>query len=158
MDYVHGYSAMEHTRLADQASTLTELLHADTHYPAGSHVLEAGCGVGAQTVILAVNSPDAEFTCVDVSAESLAVAQRAVRHAGHPNVTFRRADIFDLPHPPDHFDHVFVCFVLTCIARQGRTGRSATRSSRLSDCASRFRAQCTLCRAHAAVSALSPSR
>jgi SAM-dependent methyltransferase len=112
MDYVHGYSAMEHTRLADQASTLTRLLHADTHYPAGSHVLEAGCGVGAQTVILAANSPDAEFTCVDISAESLAAAQRAVRHAGHPNVTFRRADIFDLPHPPDHFDHVFVCFVL----------------------------------------------
>ncbi|HEX2499387.1 MAG TPA: methyltransferase domain-containing protein [Actinomycetes bacterium] len=112
MDYVHGYSVTERTRLADQASTLTELLHADTHYPAGSQVLEAGCGIGAQTVILAANSPDAEFACVDISAESLAEAQQTIRDAGYSNVTFQRADIFDLPYPPDRFDHVFVCFVL----------------------------------------------
>lgn len=112
MDYVHGYSGTERTRLADQASTLTEILHADTRYPAGSQVLEAGCGVGAQTVILAANSPEAEFTSVDISAESLVEAQRTVQNAGFANVTFRRADIFDPPFPPDHFDHVFVCFVL----------------------------------------------
>ena len=47
--YVHGYSARESERLADQAQTLTELLHHDTHYPAGSRVLEVGCGIGAQT-------------------------------------------------------------------------------------------------------------
>ena len=57
--YVHGYSARESERLADQAETLTELLHYDTRYPAGSRVLEAGCGIGAQTVILAKNSPEA---------------------------------------------------------------------------------------------------
>jgi len=72
IDYVHGYTANESTRLTDQATTLTELLHADTRYPPGSLVLEAG------------------FT----------------------NVAFRRADIFDLPCLPAHFDHVFVCFVL----------------------------------------------
>jgi hypothetical protein len=49
-------------RLADQATTLTELLHADTQFASGSRVLEAGCGIGAQTVILADRSPDAEFT------------------------------------------------------------------------------------------------
>jgi SAM-dependent methyltransferase len=111
-DYVHGYSAKESTRLTDQATTLTELLHADTHYPAGSLVLEAGCGVGAQTVILAGNSPQAAITCVDVSAESLAEAQRRVKAAGFANVTFHPADIFDLSFPAAHFDHVFVCFVL----------------------------------------------
>ena len=41
MEYVHGYSANETTRLTDQATSLTELLHADTVYPAGSRVLEA---------------------------------------------------------------------------------------------------------------------
>jgi hypothetical protein len=61
IDYVHGYSARERTRLTDQATTLTELLHADTRYPPGSQVLEAGCGVGAQTVILAANSPQADL-------------------------------------------------------------------------------------------------
>ncbi len=56
--YVHGYSDRESARLLDQARTLTELLHGDTRYPPGSSVLEAGCGVGAQTVPLARNSPE----------------------------------------------------------------------------------------------------
>ena len=109
-DYVHGYSARERTRLDDQATTLTELLHADTVYPAGSRVLEAGCGVGAQTVILAGNSPQAHFTSIDTSEASLAEAAQRLEGAG--NVTFRRADIFDLPFEAAQFDHVFVCFVL----------------------------------------------
>jgi cyclopropane fatty-acyl-phospholipid synthase-like methyltransferase len=68
MDYVHGYSIRENSRLHDQANTLTELLHHDTMYPPGSKVLEAGCGVGAQTVILARNNPEASITSIDISA------------------------------------------------------------------------------------------
>jgi hypothetical protein len=56
---VHGYARREATRLPDQAGTLAELPHAGTTYPAGSTVLEAGCGVGAQMVILAERSPEA---------------------------------------------------------------------------------------------------
>jgi len=50
--YVHGYNQRETIRLHDQASTLVDLLPADTRYPSGSRVLEAGCGTGAQTVPL----------------------------------------------------------------------------------------------------------
>ncbi|OPY37051.1 MAG: hypothetical protein A4E35_01514 [Methanoregula sp. PtaU1.Bin051] len=110
--YVHGYSPREAERLLDQAQTLTELLHHDTRYPAGSSVLEAGCGVGAQTVTLAANSPGAQFTCIDCSEASLAEAEKRVKTAGLNNVAFRKADIFNLPFTPDSFDHVFVCFVL----------------------------------------------
>ncbi len=112
MDYVHGYSARERARLTDQATTLTELLHAGTRFPAGSRVLEAGCGTGAQTVILAGHSPQAEFTSIDISRRSLAVAARQVRQSGYANVTFRHADIFSLPFVPSSFDHIFACFVL----------------------------------------------
>src|SRR5258707_1769620 len=80
-------------------------------------VLEAGCGVGAQAVTLAQRSPDAQFTSIDVSADSLAEAQRAVDAAGLTNVQFRRADIFALPFAPESFDHVFVCFVLEHLSR-----------------------------------------
>jgi SAM-dependent methyltransferase len=110
--YVHGYSARESERLADQAQTLTELLHHDTHYPAGSRVLEAGCGIGAQTVILAKNSPHAQITSIDISAESLKKAEENVWKQGFTNVTFRQADIFHLPFAPASFDHIFVCFIL----------------------------------------------
>jgi SAM-dependent methyltransferase len=80
-------------------------------------VLEAGCGVGAQTVTLASRSPGARFTSVDVAAASLAEAERRVAAAGLTNVTFRQADIFDLPFAPASFDHVFVCFVLEHLTR-----------------------------------------
>ena len=68
--YIHGYDPRENIRLQDQASTLVELLHSDTSYPSGSSVLEAGCGVGAQTVTLARNSPNAFFTSVDTISRS----------------------------------------------------------------------------------------
>jgi SAM-dependent methyltransferase len=115
--YVHGYRARENERLRDQAGTLVDLLHSDTAYPRGSTVLEAGCGVGAQTVTLARRSPGARFTSVDVSADSLAEAERRVARAGLTNVDFRRADIFALPYGTESFDHVFVCFVLEHLAR-----------------------------------------
>lgn len=116
-EYVHGYSEKEGGRLLDQATTLTDLLHGDTDYPAGSLVLEAGCGVGAQTVTLARKSPGATFVSVDISPDSLAQAKARVQGEGVANVTFRQADIFSLPFAEAHFDHVFVCFVLEHLAR-----------------------------------------
>lgn len=115
--YVHGYESRENRRLQDQASTLVELLHWDTTYPEGSRVLEAGCGVGAQTVTLASNSPRALITSIDVSEASLAEARKAVQAAGIENVTLQQADIFHLPFASASFDHVFVCFVLEHLAR-----------------------------------------
>jgi len=115
--YVHGYNSRENERLQDQAGTLVELLHSDTAYPSGSTVLEAGCGVGAQTVTLAARSPDARFTSVDVSADSVAEAKRRTERAGLTNVEFRQGDIFELPFGAGSFDHVFVCFVLEHLAQ-----------------------------------------
>jgi trans-aconitate methyltransferase len=110
--YVHGYRLREGERLRDQAGTLADLLHSDTAYPPGSTVLEAGCGVGAQTVTLAQRSPRARFTSIDVFAESIAEASRRADSAEIGNVEFRQADIFDLPFEPESFDNVFACFVL----------------------------------------------
>src|SRR5216683_2259958 len=115
--YVHGYDPRENERLQDQAGTLVDLLHSDTSYPAGRVVLEAGCGVGAQTVTLARRSPGARFNSVDVSAESLAEAKRKTDAAGLTNVQFQQADIFALPFAPGSFHHVFVCFVLEHLSR-----------------------------------------
>jgi len=93
------------------------LLHSDTAFPAGSRVLEAGCGVGAQTVTLARNSPQAAITSVDISEASVTEARRRVAAAGLTNVEFQQADIFNLPFLPRLFDHVFVCFVLEHLPR-----------------------------------------
>lgn len=110
--YVHGYDLRENLRLQDQASTLVELLHSDTIFPDGSKVLEAGCGVGAQTVPLAKNSPEAQITSVDISENSLQTARLNAEASGITNVIFQQGDIFQLPFEPNSFDHIFVCFVL----------------------------------------------
>ncbi|HXP18760.1 MAG TPA: methyltransferase domain-containing protein [Streptosporangiaceae bacterium] len=118
--YVHGYGQRESERLRDQAGTLVDLLHRDTWYPPGSSVLEAGCGVGAQTATLARRSPGARFTSADISAESIAEARRKAGLAGLANVRFAQADVFALPFAPESFDHVFVCFVLEHLSQPVR--------------------------------------
>ncbi len=125
--YVHGYKPRENQRLQDQANVLVKLLHTDTHYRKGSRVLEAGCGVGAQTVTLARNSPNASFTSIDISADSIAEAAKAVRSAGLSNVRFDKADIFNLRFEPESFDHVFVCHVLEHLSRPAQALKALKR-------------------------------
>ena len=120
--YVHGYRAAENTRLHDQADTLAELLHADTGFPAGSAVLEVGCGVGVQTLTVAERSPGATLTAIDLSAESLAAARKRAYDAGLTDIAFAQADVYTLPHADGPlgagtFDHVFVCFLLEHLPR-----------------------------------------
>jgi len=110
--YVHGYSEREAERLHDQANAVRELLHHDTAYPPGSLVLEAGCGVGAQTVTLARRSTGARFISIDISLDSLRKAQELVQSYGLSSVHFQHADIFALPFAEGAFDHLFVCYVL----------------------------------------------
>jgi SAM-dependent methyltransferase len=115
--YVHGYDSREAQRLHDQAATLVDLLHMDTAFPAGSTVLEAGCGVGAQTVTIAERSPGAHVTAIDISEVSLRQARQAVESHGLSNVMLLQDDILRLNFAPESFDHVFLCFVLEHLPR-----------------------------------------
>lgn len=111
-DYVHGYHSTENQRLHDQAGTLADLLHGDTAYPPGHTVLEVGCGVGAQTALLARHSSEAFIVSVEVSHASAAQAAQAARAGELGNVKVLQADLFALPFATASFEHVFVCFVL----------------------------------------------
>jgi SAM-dependent methyltransferase len=110
--YVHGYDAAEQARLHDQATTLEALLHHDSHFPDGGTVLEAGSGVGAQTIPLLRRHPGVALTCLDIAPSSLAAAQERIRAAGLPLPVFRQGDLRALPFGDAAFDHAFVCFVL----------------------------------------------
>lgn len=98
--------------MQDQASTLEGLLHSDTSFAAGEIILEAGCGVGAQTVPLARNSPQSLIIAVDISSASARKARERVAEEGLANVQVMPADIFRLPFRKEAFHHLFVCFVL----------------------------------------------
>jgi len=110
--YVHGYSNREALRLNDQADTLDSIIHHDTIFPGGSLVLEAGCGVGAQTKIIAPKNPGSTFISIDLSEDSIREARNLMNSLDIQNVEFRQADIYNLPFKNDTFDCVIVCFVL----------------------------------------------
>ncbi len=111
-DYVHGYSFEEATRLNDQADSLFTLLHHDSIWGPGSLILEAGCGVGAQTKTIAPANPESKFISVDISQDSIIQAKAMAQLHGINNVVFQQGDLFQLDFPEEHFDHIFVCFVL----------------------------------------------
>ncbi|MEO1435213.1 MAG: methyltransferase domain-containing protein [Bacteroidota bacterium] len=111
-NYVHGYSPKEANRLNDQADSLAQLIHHDSIWPAGSRILEAGCGVGAQTKTVAAQNPDCQFVSIDISHDSVAAARQLIESMGLTNVTFQQANIFDLPFADASFDHIMLCFVL----------------------------------------------
>jgi SAM-dependent methyltransferase len=111
-DYVHGYSTTESQRLSDQANTLSELLHHDSIFSPAGLVLEAGCGTGAQTIIIAPQNPQCNFVSIDISEDSLAKAKEKIEERQIKNVSFRTGNIFELPFDSETFDHVLICFVL----------------------------------------------
>ena len=108
IEYVHGYAADELERLVGSAATLETLLHSDVTYPAGSLVLEAGCGVGAQTRFLLKRSPGIRLVSMDIAFHSV---QRA-RHAVGEMARFLQANVYAPPFSHNTFDHIFVCYVL----------------------------------------------
>jgi SAM-dependent methyltransferase len=118
--YIHGYSDEETKRLNDQATSISELLHWDSAWPAGSTVLEAACGVGAQTCIISQKNTDVRIVSIDLSEKSLMTASKVIDSLRITNVDFRHADVFDLPFENDFFDHVFVCFLLEHLPEPGR--------------------------------------
>jgi len=112
LSYVHGYSPRETERLQDQSYILENLLHQGTIYSKDEKILEAGCGIGAQTRILALNNPHSHITSIDISRESLQKAQENILREQIKNVQFEEKDLCKMNFPDEKFDHIFVCFVL----------------------------------------------
>lgn len=111
--YVHGYSDREAKRLIDQATTVSAYLHYDSIWDKGSKILEVGCGVGAQTEIIASKNPESKIISIDISEKSIKKAKLEMRKLGIENVEFRVQDVRDMEEEKtDLYDHVFVCFVL----------------------------------------------
>lgn len=110
--YIHGYSNKESLRLNLQANILEDIIHDDSIFPKNSLVLEAGCGVGAQTKIIASRNPDSNFISVDLSEESIKEARRMVQSENISNVEIQQANIYNLPFKDETFDSAIVCFVL----------------------------------------------
>jgi len=75
-------------------------------------VLDAGCGSGAISRLIARTYPHADVIGVDLREQYLDFARIRARAENFQNVTFRAADVFDLPFPAATFDVVWTKYLL----------------------------------------------
>jgi ubiquinone/menaquinone biosynthesis C-methylase UbiE len=77
-----------------------------------ARVLDAGCGSGVMTRLLARRAPAGSVTGVDTNPRYLAIASQQAAAEGLTNVTFQEASIFSLPFADRSFDLVWCKYVL----------------------------------------------
>ena len=87
--------------------------------PPGSRCLDAGCGIGLQTLLLAEKvGSDGHVTGLDLSRELLAHARRIVEKSGmSERITFKEGNVTDLPFEDDSFD---LAWSMDCVGRKWR--------------------------------------
>jgi ubiquinone/menaquinone biosynthesis C-methylase UbiE len=126
-EYVHGYATDEQERLLRQAEHWRdELILAGTTLPAGTRLLEVGCGVGAVLGILGGAFPGVVLAGVDIEERQLEVARAHLAGLGL-SADLRRADALELPYPDASFDHVWMMWFLEHLADPVAALREARR-------------------------------
>jgi ubiquinone/menaquinone biosynthesis C-methylase UbiE len=115
--YIHSFTPKEQQRLIHQAEFLIPWIHRGIDYSGCAHVLEVGCGVGAQLRILARRFPGTQFTGIDFSSEQIARARCLLKEEiSSGQVQLVEASAYDLPFEKDVFDGVFFCWLLEHLA------------------------------------------
>jgi ubiquinone/menaquinone biosynthesis C-methylase UbiE len=76
------------------------------------HVLDAGCGSGSMTRLLAREVTSGRAVGVDVNPSYLEAARTFAEEEGLTNLSFEEGDIFNLPFADDSFDLVWSKYVL----------------------------------------------
>jgi SAM-dependent methyltransferase len=117
---LHGFTSASHTtdlgayisalEAFDQIEQLQELKQLGVQrigVAPGSHVLDAGCGFGLETLRLArIALPTGEVNGCDLSSDFIAEARRRAE-AAHLNVNFQQGNVEALPYPDHAFNAVW---------------------------------------------------
>lgn len=70
------------------------------------YILDAGCGSGYKSLILAEANPGAKIVGVDISAESIKLAEQRLKYHGFDNAEFHVLSIEDLAQLNHQFDYI----------------------------------------------------
>ena len=112
--YLHGYDRKEQERLLKQARFFEPLVYKNIQWPRGaSEILEPGCGVGAQTQILARRFPEIRVTGVDRAETQLAKAKINLKEL----IAQKRSKLVHsqgerMPFEDASFHGAFICWLL----------------------------------------------
>lgn len=74
--------------------------------PEGKVMLNAGCGSGWETLVLATANPGAHYVGVDISAESVKMAQQRFQFHSIDNARFEVMDLADMTPLSEQFDFI----------------------------------------------------
>jgi hypothetical protein len=113
MTYIHGYTGEEQDRLFRQSDFLESYIYNKIDFSNCNHIIEIGCGVGAQIQILLNRYPHLKITGVDISEAQISRAGQFLKsdiEAGL--VSLYISDGESLPFPNQSFDGALICFVL----------------------------------------------
>lgn len=72
----------------------------------GKVILDAGCGSGYKSLILAEANPGAKIIGIDLSEKSVDLAEKRLKHHGFDNSAFYALSIYDLPQLNIQFDYI----------------------------------------------------
>jgi SAM-dependent methyltransferase len=111
--YLHGFNKREQKRLIDQAEFLEPYVYQGIDLDFNRRILEAGCGVGAQTKILARRFPHLKIDGFDISEEQLRTAKDYLKpEIRDKRVTLEQHDVLDLRLRKKDYEAAFTCWFL----------------------------------------------
>ena len=126
--YIHTFTLEEQQRLIHQAEHLIPWIHNRIDYSGCGHVLEVGCGVGAQLRILAKRFPKTRFTGIDFSPEQITHARELLKEElTSGQITLVEGSAYELPFDNGTFDGAFLCWVLEHLADPPQAMRELAR-------------------------------
>ena len=128
--YVIGYDK-EHERLERQARIGKIEGHLEKFsFARDAVILDAGCGSGAMTRLLARAAPDGRAVGVDISEHYLEYARNRARDEAIENISFETGDVFSLPFGDDTFDLVWSKYVLQWVNNPAQAVKEFRRVTR----------------------------
>lgn len=120
--YIHGYSPEEQQRLKDQAEFMEFLVYRDVNFSQQEHVLEVGCGVGAQTQILLRRFPRLKMTCIDINDRQLEAAKKNLSKLDYARNRYEihKMSADKMSFADNSFNGAFLCWILEHVPKPER--------------------------------------
>jgi ubiquinone/menaquinone biosynthesis C-methylase UbiE len=112
--YLHGFSHEEQQRLRQQGRFAEYAVYRNVDFTNAQHILEVGCGVGAQSEILLRRFPDIKLTGIDFNKQQLDVANKYLSSLDYTKNRFNimEMDAMNMKFEANQFDGAFLCWVL----------------------------------------------
>lgn len=120
--YIHGYSEEEQARLRKQAEFMEHIVYRDVNFSQVDHILEVGCGVGAQTQILLRRFPHLNLTCVDLNESQLKVAQDFLSQLDYAKgrYSIKNMNAEKMSFADNSYQGAFLCWILEHVPNPSR--------------------------------------